>query len=44
VDSTEQGRTAALTELGERIVKAKHQYEAIKELDDELFGEEFETA
>ena len=44
VDTTEQGRTTALTELGERIVKAKHQYEAIKELDDELFGEEFETA
>jgi hypothetical protein len=44
VETTEQNRHSAFAELGERMVKAKQQYEAIKELDEELFGEEFETA
>jgi superfamily II DNA or RNA helicase len=44
VETTEQNRHSAFVELGERMVKAKQQYEAIKELDSELFGEEFEAA
>jgi superfamily II DNA or RNA helicase len=44
VETTEQHRSAAFTELGERMIKAKQQYESIKELDNQLFGEEFETA
>jgi hypothetical protein len=44
VETTEQHRGAAFTELGERMIKAKQQYESIKELDNQLFGEEFETA
>ncbi len=44
VANTEQSRSSAFTQLGERMVKAKQQYESIKVLDDELFGEEFETA
>lgn len=43
VETTDQHREAAFVELGERMVKAKEQYEAIKELDTALFGEEFET-
>jgi superfamily II DNA or RNA helicase len=43
LETTEQGRSSAFADLGERMVKAKHQYEAIKELDTALFGEEFET-
>jgi len=41
--TTEQDRSSAFADLGERMVKAKQQYEAIKELDTALFGEEFET-
>jgi superfamily II DNA or RNA helicase len=44
VETTAQRRSAAFEELGERLIKARQQYEAIKELDNELFGEEFETA
>jgi SNF2 family DNA or RNA helicase len=44
VANTEQGRSSAFAQLGERMVKAKQQYESIKVLDDELFGEEFEMA
>jgi len=40
--TTEQARASAFADLGERMVKAKQQYEAIKELDTALFGEEFE--
>ncbi len=35
---------AAFEALGSRLVQAKSRYESFKELDDELFGEEFETA
>jgi superfamily II DNA or RNA helicase len=44
LETTEESRPAAFADLGERMVKAKEQYEAIKELDTALFGEEFETA
>jgi SNF2 family DNA or RNA helicase len=44
VETTAQHRSEAFEELGERLIKARQQYEAIKELDTELFGEEFETA
>ena len=44
VATTAQGRNAAFSQIGERMVQAKRQYEAVKQLDDELFGEEFETA
>ena len=43
LETTEQDRPSAFADLGERMVKAKQQYEAIKELDAALFGEEFET-
>ena len=43
VETTEQQRQSAFAELGERMVKAKEQYAAVKELDTALFGEEFET-
>jgi len=42
VKTTEHHRDAAFAELGERMVKAKQQYEAVKELDAALFGDEFE--
>nr|MBS0019194.1 DEAD/DEAH box helicase [Gammaproteobacteria bacterium] len=44
VTTTAQLRSGAFAELGERMLRAKRQYEAVKQLDDELFGEEFETA
>jgi SNF2 family DNA or RNA helicase len=44
LETTQQDRSRAFADLGERMVKAKQQYEAIKELDTALFGEEFETA
>jgi hypothetical protein len=44
VEHTEQDRAAAFGQLGERMTKAKQQYEAIKELDEQLFGDEFESA
>ncbi len=43
-ETTEQGRTSAFTQLGKQLLEAKRQYDEVKELDDELFGEEFETA
>ncbi|MFZ0258194.1 MAG: SNF2-related protein [Gammaproteobacteria bacterium] len=43
VTTTAQLRSGAFAELGERMLRAKRQYEAVKQLDDELFGEEFET-
>jgi superfamily II DNA or RNA helicase len=43
LETTEQGRPSAFADLGERMVEAKERYEAIKELDTALFGEEFET-
>ncbi|MFO1429276.1 MAG: SNF2-related protein [Candidatus Competibacteraceae bacterium] len=44
VETTGQRRSEAFEELGEQLIKARQQYEAVKELDTELFGEEFETA
>lgn len=44
LDTTDQERPAAFASLGERMVTAKTKYEGVKALDDELFGEEFETA
>jgi superfamily II DNA or RNA helicase len=44
VENTEQERTSAFVQLGDSMVKAKQQYEAVKALDEELFGDEFETA
>jgi len=43
LETTERGRPSAFADLGERMVKAKQQYEAIKELDTALFGDDFET-
>jgi len=43
VETTEHHRVAAFTDLGERILMAKRQYETTKVLDDELFGDEFEA-
>ena len=44
LESTETGREAAFSEVGRRMVEAKHTYESAKTLDGELFGEDFETA
>ncbi|MBF8271535.1 MAG: SNF2-related protein [Magnetococcales bacterium] len=43
VETTEQQRTSAFVELGERMVAAKVRYEDVKALDSHLFGTEFET-
>jgi superfamily II DNA or RNA helicase len=43
VESTAQAREDAFAELGNRVVKAREQYEAVKTLDSELFGDEFEA-
>ena len=44
LESTETRREAAFSEVGRRMVEAKHIYESAKTLDGELFGEDFETA
>ena len=44
LETTEAERETAFSEVGRRIVDAKRQYDSAKALDDELFGEEFETA
>jgi SNF2 family DNA or RNA helicase len=41
VATTEAGRGAAFDALGERLCAARRQYENVKVLDEELFGEEF---
>ncbi|MBM3225450.1 MAG: DEAD/DEAH box helicase, partial [Candidatus Tectomicrobia bacterium] len=41
VETTETARASAFASLGERLADAKGQYEAIKALDETLFGEEF---
>src|SRR5439155_19276948 len=41
VETTETERTSAFTALGEQLAAAKGQYEAVKALDEALFGEEF---
>jgi len=43
VETTEAERGPAFEQLGERLVEAKQQYEEVKALDEELFGEEFVT-
>jgi hypothetical protein len=43
VETTEAERESAFDQLGERLVEAKQQYEEVKALDEELFGEEFVT-
>ncbi len=44
VETTEQSRSSAFAQLGQRMVQAKQRYEGVKELDEQLFGDEFETA
>jgi len=44
LDTTDQERPGVFDTLGERMVAAKIRYQAVKVLDDELFGEEFETS
>lgn len=41
VETAETERPAAFDELGARIVEARRQYEAVKALDEKLFGDEF---
>ena len=41
VETTEAGREQAFESLGEKLVAAKQEYDSVKALDDELFGEEF---
>lgn len=41
VETTEAGRENAFAQLGERITQARRQYESVKQLDEELFGDEF---
>jgi SNF2 family DNA or RNA helicase len=43
IETTEAERGSAFEQLGERLVEAKQQYEEVKILDEELFGEEFVT-
>jgi SNF2 family DNA or RNA helicase len=43
VETTEAERGSAFEQLGERLVEAKQQYEGVKALDEDLFGEEFVT-
>ncbi|MGQ0662284.1 MAG: DEAD/DEAH box helicase [Pseudomonadota bacterium] len=44
LETTEHDRAAALAGLGARLVAARQSYEGAKQLDDTLFGEDFETA
>jgi superfamily II DNA or RNA helicase len=43
IETTEAERGSVFEQLGERLVEAKQQYEEVKTLDEELFGEEFVT-
>lgn len=43
VESGPESREAAFAKLGEQMADAKRQYEEIKILDENLFGQEFET-
>lgn len=43
VETTEAERGTAFEQLGARLVEAKQQYDEVKVLDEELFGEEFVT-
>lgn len=44
VRTTDAERETAFQELAARLATARHHYEAVKQLDEELFGEEFESA
>ncbi|MDW7712277.1 MAG: SNF2-related protein [Deferrisomatales bacterium] len=37
------GNSGGLAELGDRLVRAREQYEAVKELDEKLFGDDLEA-
>jgi SNF2 family DNA or RNA helicase len=41
VETTEAEREHTFDQLGERMVQAKQQYDSVKQLDEELFGDEF---
>ena len=43
VETTQDRREAAFDDLGERMIKVKEQYEAVKSLDTALFGDELEA-
>ncbi|MBF0353093.1 MAG: DEAD/DEAH box helicase family protein [SAR324 cluster bacterium] len=43
IETTDEQRTQRFDELAEQILSAKTQYEDSKSLDNELFGEDFET-
>ena len=44
LEETETGRTAAFDALGELLDAARRDHQGAKELDDKLFGQDFETA
>ena len=44
LESSEAGRDAAFTALGDRLDAARRQHESANELDERLFGQDFETA
>jgi superfamily II DNA or RNA helicase len=41
---TQEGSRAAFDELGDKLVQARSRHEAVKALEEELFGDEFEVA
>jgi SNF2 family DNA or RNA helicase len=41
IETTEAERETTFAQLGERITQAKQQYDSVKQLDEELFGDEF---
>jgi superfamily II DNA or RNA helicase len=41
VETTEAEREATFDQIGERMAQAKQQYDSVKQLDEELFGDEF---
>jgi SNF2 family DNA or RNA helicase len=43
IETTEAERGSAFEQLGDRMIEARRQYEEVKALDEELFGEEFVT-
>jgi superfamily II DNA or RNA helicase len=43
-ETTLSEREAAFNQLGERMAQARQQYESVKQLDEELFGDEFVAA
>jgi len=44
LEATEAGRAQAIDDLGRRLSEARRGYDDARQLDDELFGENFETA